>query len=99
MAPDNSARQRAARCAVARANLGGMVIKPSRFTRMSRAVTAGVVFTTALVAAVDAHDAHVAGPYRLAIGWADEPAFTGIRNAVFVEINEAGKGPRLSRHR
>jgi hypothetical protein len=58
-----------------------------------RAITAGVVFTTALVAAVDAHDAHVAGPYRLAIGWADEPAFTGIRNAVFVEISEAGKGP------
>jgi hypothetical protein len=70
-----------------------MVIKPNRFTRMWRAVTAGVVLTTALFAAVDAHDAHVAGPYRLAIGWADEPAFTGIRNAVFVEISEAGKSP------
>ena len=60
---------------------------------MRRAVTAGVVFTTALFAAVDAHDAHVAGPYRLVIGWSDEPAFTGIPNAVVVELSAAGKGP------
>ncbi len=65
----------------------------SRLRRTWQAVTGGVVLTTALFAAVDAHDAHVAGPYRLAIGWSDEPAFTGIRNAVFVEITESGKGP------
>jgi hypothetical protein len=39
-----------------------------------------------------AHDAHVAGPYRLEIGWGEEPAFTGIRNAVIVEITEAASG-------
>jgi hypothetical protein len=39
-----------------------------------------------------AHDAHVVGPYRIEIGWGDEPAFTGIRNAVFVEITEAAGG-------
>ena len=60
---------------------------------MCRAVAGGIVFASALVAAVDAHDAHVAGPYRLVIGWSDEPAFTGIRNAVSVEITEVGKGP------
>ena len=36
-----------------------------------------------------AHDAHIVGPYRLSIGWAEEPAFTGIRNAIAVEITEA----------
>ena len=46
----------------------------------------------ALAIAVDAHDAHVAGPYRLVIGWHEEPAFTGIRNTVAVEITETGKG-------
>jgi hypothetical protein len=41
-----------------------------------------------------AHDAHVVGRYRLAIGWGEEPAFTGIRNSVVVEITEvSGGGP------
>ena len=57
---------------------------------MCRAVATGIVFASALVAAVDAHDDHVAGPYRLVIGWSDEPAFTGIRNAVSVEVTEIG---------
>ena len=61
--------------------------------RTWRAVAGGVILSSALFAAVDAHDAHVAGPYRLVIGWSDEPAFTGIRNAVVVEITETGKGP------
>ncbi|MEO6235646.1 MAG: hypothetical protein ABIQ52_01530 [Vicinamibacterales bacterium] len=39
-----------------------------------------------------AHDAHTVGPYRLSIGWAEEPAFTGIRNAIAVEITEAATG-------
>ncbi len=60
--------------------------------RTWRALAGGVVLASALVAAVEAHDAHVAGPYRLVIGWSDEPAFTGIRNAVVVEITETGKG-------
>jgi hypothetical protein len=41
---------------------------------------------------VSAHDAHVVGPYRLEIGWGEEPAFTGIRNSVVVEITEAKGG-------
>lgn len=61
--------------------------------RAWRAVAGGVILAAALFVAVDAHDAHVAGPYRLVIGWRDEPAFTGIRNAVVVEITETGKGP------
>jgi hypothetical protein len=42
-----------------------------------------------------AHDSHVAGPYRLEIGWDEEPAFTGMRNAVVVEITEAAGGAPL----
>jgi hypothetical protein len=38
-----------------------------------------------------AHDAHVVGPYRLVIGWGEEPAFTGIRNSVVVTITEAAR--------
>lgn len=65
----------------------------SRLRGTLRAVTGGVILTAALFVAADAHDAHVAGPYRLVIGWSDEPAFTGTRNAVVVEIAETGKGP------
>jgi hypothetical protein len=35
------------------------------------------------------HDAHVVGPYRLEVGWGEEPAFAGMRNAVAVEITDA----------
>jgi hypothetical protein len=42
-----------------------------------------------LTATVTAHDAHVVGPYRIEIGWGDEPAFTGVRNSVVVEITDA----------
>src|SRR5262245_6927178 len=41
---------------------------------------------------VTAHDAHTVGPYRLELGWSEEPAFTGIRNAVVVEVTEANGG-------
>jgi hypothetical protein len=51
-------------------------------------VGAGVAAVVAFTAGVEAHDAHVAGPYRLEIGWSDEPALTGSRNAVAVEITE-----------
>ena len=69
-----------------------MAIRFSWSARTWRALAGGLVLASMLVAAVGAHDAHVAGPYRLVIGWSDEPAFTGIRNAVVVEITETGKG-------
>jgi hypothetical protein len=48
-----------------------------------------LALVTVLWAPLVAHDAHVVGPYRLEIGWGEEPAFTGIRNSVVVEITEA----------
>jgi len=51
-----------------------------------------MLVTTALCGSSEAHDAHVAGPYRLVIGWTEEPALTGMRNGVAVEVSETGKG-------
>jgi hypothetical protein len=57
--------------------------------RVTRAagICAGVIVI--LSASLAAHDAHVVGAYRLEIGWAEEPAFAGMRNAVTVEITDA----------
>ena len=41
---------------------------------------------------VSAHDRKAVGPLQLAIGWGDEPAFTGSRNSVVVSISDAA-GP------
>jgi hypothetical protein len=50
------------------------------------------VLLLTFVVPTSAHDAHVVGLYRLEIGWGEEPAFTGIRNSVVVEITEAKGG-------
>ena len=57
---------------------------------------AAVIATLALLTTpLAAHDAHVVGPYRLEIGWGDEPAFSGIRNSVVVEITDAKRGTQI----
>jgi hypothetical protein len=59
-----------------------------------RTVAMWVTLIMTLSIPLVAHDAHVVGPYRFEVGWGDEPAFTGIRNSVVVEITEAaGGGP------
>jgi hypothetical protein len=50
------------------------------------AICVGVLATGALLRA---HDARVVGAYRLEIGWSEEPALAGMRNAVTVEITDA----------
>jgi hypothetical protein len=55
----------------------------------SNAVAIGAGVIVMLSASLAAHDAHVVGAYRLEIGWAEEPAFAGMRNAVTVEITDA----------
>ena len=39
-----------------------------------------------------AHERKASGPYTLTIGWGDEPAFTGFRNAVEVDVVETAGG-------
>jgi hypothetical protein len=55
-------------------------------------VLLGGAIGTLIEVPLTAHDAHVVGPYRLEIGWGDEPAFTGIRNSVIVEVTDAKSG-------
>ena len=45
-----------------------------------------------------AHERKTSGPYTLTIGWGDEPAFTGFRNAVELDVVETagGAAPDLS---
>lgn len=48
-----------------------------------------LVVTTLLVLLADpasAHDDHEEGPLRVSIGWADEPAYSGLNNAVEVTV-------------
>ena len=57
------------------------------------------VLIAALPAGASAHDTKMVGPLRVTIGWAEEPAFTGSRNAVVVTLaDNAGplKAPAAS---
>ena len=67
-----------------------------RTCRTVATVTAFVMALSILASNVVAHDAHIVGPYRLAIGWGEEPAFTGIRNSIVVEVTEAAGGRLVS---
>src|SRR5260370_29447267 len=59
-----------------------------------RTVVVSVGIIVMLSLQLSAHDAHVVGAYRLEIGWGEEPAFAGMRNAVTVEITDAaGRTP------
>jgi len=40
-----------------------------------------------------AHERKAAGGFRLTIGWGDEPAFSGFRNSVVVDVADAAGGP------
>lgn len=61
---------------------------PSDFAIVATCAVALVVLSSRLAA----HDAHTVGAYRLEIGWGEEPAFSGVRNAVVVDVTEAKGG-------
>jgi len=61
-------------------------------TLHTRAATIALGLGVLLAAPVTAHDAHVVGAYRLEIGWGEEPAFAGTRNAVTVEVTAVAGG-------
>ena len=62
--------------------------------RRSRALVAALLaaFATA-VATVPAHVRETSGPFRVELGWADEPAYSGLRNAVEVTVRDAAGAP------
>ena len=62
----------------------------TRMTAYARraAVASGLVCLC--VPSIAAHDKHAAGRFQMSIGWSDEPAFTGAKNAVSVVIASTG---------
>jgi hypothetical protein len=58
-----------------------------------RSVAIGISLVLLGAPAASAHDHLVSGDYRLTIGWADEPAFVGFKNAVSVAITDKAESP------
>ena len=58
----------------------------------SGALIVGLVAALALstVATACAHVRKASGPYTVELGWAEEPAYSGVRNAVEVSVEDAG---------
>jgi hypothetical protein len=70
-----------------------MFMSWTRFRRTT-VICAGIV--TMLSVRPSAHDAHTVGAYRLEIGWKEEPALAGLRNAVTVEVTDAASRAPVS---
>jgi hypothetical protein len=58
-----------------------------------RSAALGLTLVLLGASAAAAHEHLVAGDYRLTIGWADEPAFVGFKNAVSVVITDKAESP------
>lgn len=57
-----------------------------------RATCVVIAAVSAASVTASAHERKTSGPYTLTIGWGDEPAFTGFRNAIEVDIVETAGG-------
>jgi hypothetical protein len=63
-------------------------------TKSSRASAAlGIALVLISGPVASAHEHLAAGDYRLTIGWADEPAYVGFRNAISVAIADKSESP------
>ena len=56
-------------------------------------VAIGIAVVLVGPSGVSAHEHLVAGDYRLTVGWAEEPAFVGFKNAVSVMITDKAESP------
>src|SRR5258705_161212 len=65
--------------------------------RRAGTVLAMVIVSTALLLALPpaarTHERKAAGGFRLTIGWGDEPAFSGFKNSVVVDVADAAGAP------
>jgi hypothetical protein len=55
----------------------------------SGALIVGLVAALAMAGTAPAHVRKAAGPYSVELGWAEEPAYSGVRNAVEVRVEDA----------
>ena len=58
------------------------------------AVTAGLAVGDAIPAF--AHEGRATGAFQVAVGWGEEPAYTGFKNSVQVTLSEANGGPPVT---
>jgi hypothetical protein len=56
-------------------------------------IALGLAIVLMAAAAVSPHERQVVGQYRLTIGWGDEPAFSGLKNAVEIDVSDAAGAP------
>ena len=61
--------------------------------RTSVASIVALATALAIVTTVGAHERKSVGKFHLVIGWADEPAFSGVRNAVEIDLTDAAGKP------
>jgi hypothetical protein len=68
--------------------------------RVRRGVMGTLGLTLTLVVAgagpASAHERRTVGPFVLAVGWGDEPAYTGFKNSVQVTVTEADGGAAVT---
>jgi hypothetical protein len=57
------------------------------------AIALGMTLLLIRAVPAPAHEKRVVGPYRLTIGWGEEPVFTGSRNFVTVAVSDAADRP------
>jgi hypothetical protein len=60
---------------------------------MSRLVLVAIVASLLAVHVAEAHDRKEVGGFRLVIGWGDEPAFSGLKNGVEVDVADMASKP------
>jgi hypothetical protein len=61
--------------------------------RIRFALIAALAIAVLAPATVGAHERKIAGRYQLVIGWGDEPAFSGVKNAVEVDVTDSAGAP------
>lgn len=60
---------------------------------MVRRVWLAIVLTVLCAASASPHERKEVGDYRLVIGWGDEPAFSGLKNAIEVDVADKSGRP------
>ena len=60
---------------------------------MVRRLWPALVVTLLYAASVSPHERKEVGDYRLVIGWGEEPAFSGLKNAIEVDVADKSGGP------
>src|SRR3954465_8303986 len=64
-----------------------------RATRPGGLVVLGAALLLMCTAVLPAHETKTIGSLKLTIGWSEEPAFTGIKNAIEVAVSDAAGAP------